>query len=279
MKYIKPILCSLLLIVLVSSLKGQAGYFGKTIGIQSNFIYQKYRAHSLREVSDQLLDRASILRRFVEPAKVRVLSPEISVSFSVNPQREIILGLKQKNIPMLLMKKSAADLPEDILNLSMPYGATLINRGYTPLNSFFFQVNSYLPRQEAPIGSYASVGISVDYLSLQDKIATIRYNDEKIPLVLNTPIKKFWYSIYFGAGKKFPIAKDVILNFESRWVINLRGFTNDSNPFGSTIDIEYDEDQNQMFIDSPFHLVLQNRLGRLTLMKMNLVMGVQYMIK
>ena len=278
---IKRIKSCFIFICIASSLCGQGEYFGRTIGIQSNFIYQRYRDQSLRPLGAEVFDGSNVFERQFEPAKARLLSPEISISFSRKNSEEFIIGFKQKNIPILLQQESTPSLNSDILSLAMPYGASLINRGYTPLNSLFIQFNYYYPRQEAPVGSYASMGFSFDYMNLQDRIGTIRYNDQKIPLKLRAPVENFWYSLYFGAGKKFPLSERLLLNIAGRWNLNLREFRVGLNGFrtDSIIGVEYDEEDNAMYLDEQGSSKLTWRMGRMTMSKINLIIGVQYMIK
>ena len=87
--------------------------------------------------------------------------------------------------------------------------------------------------------------------------------------------------MYFGAGKKFPLSERLLLNIAGRWNINLREFRVGLNGFrtDSIIGVEYDEEDNAMYLDEQGSSKLTWRMGRMTMSKINLIIGVQYMIK
>lgn len=251
----------------------QEGYFGKKLGIQLNGTYHRYSERHLTYGSNLYYESTISLFQFLKAAKVRVISPDISINYAYKNRKSITLGYKAKRIPVL-----ETLLPSTLTkNINLEPGVVLSRSGGLPIQTFFIEYKRFNRLSQGPIGAYKGIGIEYNQIRNTTTIGSASIEGSKYPIELDSPIQSAYLSFTFNAGRNIPIAKNLLLNIECRFVLPVIPTYN--NRSTSSLSLEFNnETESFEFGDTDINEILRYRLKLITQRKLNFSVGVQYML-
>lgn len=252
----------------------QEGYFGKKLGIQLNGTYHRYSERYLTNGSYSYNYESGIyIFQFLKAAKVRVISPDISINYAYKSRKSITLGYKAKNIPVLKTL-----LPSTLTkNINLEPGVVLSRSGGLPIKTFFIEYKKFNKLSQGPIGAYKGLGIEYNQVRNTTTIGSASIEGTKYPIELDSPVQSSYLSFTLNAGRNIPIAKNLLLNIECRYVLPVISTYN--NRSTSSLSLEFNnETESFEFGDTDTNEILRSRLKLITRRKLNFSVGVQYML-
>ena len=252
----------------------QEGYFGKKLGIQLNGTYQRYSERYLTNGSYKYSYESGIyIFQFLKAAKVRIVSPEISLNYAFDNRKSITAGCKVKRIPVL-----ETLLPSTLTqNINLEPGVLLSRSAGLHIQTFFIEYKRFNELSQGPIGAYKGIGIEYNQVRNTTTIGSASIEGSKYPIELDSPIQSAYLSFTFNAGRNIPIAKNLLLNIECRFVLPVIPTYN--NRSTSSLSLEFNnETESFEFGDSDINKILRSRLKLITGQKLNFSVGVQYML-
>ena len=254
----------------------QEGYFGKKLGIQLNGTYHRYSERYLTYGAYSINSESGIyIFQFLKAAKVRVISPDISINYAYKSRKSITLGYKAKSIPVL-----ETLLPSTLTkNINLEPGVVLSRSGGLPIQTFFIEYKRFNRLSQGPIGAYKGIGIEYNQIRNTTTIGSASIEGTKYPVELDSPIQSAYLSFTLNAGRNIPIAKNLLLNIECRFVLPLILFNYDLVKYPSPLSLKFDDETKSFeFSDSDTDKILRSRLKLVTKQKLNFSVGVQYML-
>lgn len=254
----------------------QEGYFGKKLGIQLNGTYQRYSERYLTNGSYKYsYESGTYIFQFLKAAKVRVVSPEISLNYAFDNRKSITAGCKVKRIPVL-----ETLLPSTLTkNINLEPGVVLSRSGGLPIQTFFIEYKRFNKLSQGPIGAYKGIGIEYNQVRNTTTIGSASIEGTQYPIKLDVPMESDYLSFTFNAGRNIPIAKNLLLNIECRFVLPLISSNYDLVRYPSPLSLEFDDETESFeFSDSDINKILRSRLKLITGQKLNFSVGIQYML-
>jgi hypothetical protein len=254
----------------------QEGYFGKKLGIQLNGTYQRYSERYLTNGTYSYPNESAIyIFQFLKAAKVRVISPEISLNYAFNNRESITAGYKAKRIPVLEIL-----LPSTLTqNITLEPGVVLSRSVGLNIQTFFIEYKRFNQLSQGPTGAYRGIGIEYNQVRNTTTIGSASIEGTQYPVKLDVPVESAYLSFTLNAGRNIPIAKNLLLNIECRFVIPLILFNDDLVIYPSPLSLEFDDETESFeFSDSDTNKILRSRLKLITGQKLNFSVGVQYML-
>ena len=252
----------------------QEGYFGKKLGIQLNGTYQRYSERYLTNGSYKYsYESGTYIFQFLKAAKVRIVSPEISLNYAFDNRKSITAGCKVKRIPVL-----ETLLPSTLTqNINLEPGVLLSRSAGLHIQTFFIEYKRFNELSQGPIGAYKGIGIEYNQVRNTTTIGSASIEGSKYPIELDSPIQSAYLSFTFNAGRNIPIAKNLLLNIECRFVLPVIPTYN--NRSTSSLSLEFNnETESFEFGDTDTNEILRYRLKLITRRKLNFSVGVQYLL-
>lgn len=268
-----------LFVILSVSLFAQEGYYGKKLSVQASSIYHRYTEQFLSIGNPIYNDNYQFypVINYFAAAKVRVLSPELSLNYTFDKRRSVRFGFKSKQTPVLQTVSYPDFEPLLILNDD----ASLASTGSLPVRTVFFEYRKFNKFCQAPVGAYKAIGIEYSKVGNPSSLGKVLFNGDKYPIKLEDPIKMSFLGISLSAGRNIPLGEDIILNIDSRLILPLLGqyrstFANGIFQLNYNESNEYFELNNSLI--NPTDILIA-RIKEQSSVKFNFSIGIQYMIK
>ena len=162
-------------------------------------------------------------------------------------------------------------------NINLEPGVVLSRSGGLPIQTFFIEYKRFNRLSQGPIGAYKGIGIEYNQVRNTTTIGSASIEGTKYPIELDSPIRSNYLSFTLNAGRNIPIAKNLLLNIECRFVLPVIPTYN--NRSTSSLSLEFNnETESFEFGDTDINEILRYRLKLITQRKLNFSVGVQYML-
>ncbi len=274
-------LASILLILLVTPSLAQQGYFGKKLGVQVNGIYHRYSNAYLAGNNIYLLYGESFeIFNNLRFASIRIISPEISLSYAHKNRISLRAGIRTKRIPILQTLTGDRFFSPYRIDMNLVPTTESVKTSGVHLRSIFLEFRKFSRLSEAPIGSYKSFGLEYNILNIQEEIGNALLAGVQYPIILTEPSEKSFLSFSLNAGRNIPLTQDLLLNIDCRFSIPI---ILSPNIFSErNLDLNFNSSEEHFYLsndDYSVNDILMARMKLITRYKLNFSMGVQYMIR
>lgn len=274
-------LASILFLLLVTPSLAQEGFFGKKLGIQANGIYHRYSNFYL--ASNHLEyglfgDDLQVLNN-LRFASIRIISPEVSLSYAYKSRKSLRVGVRTKLIPVLQTLNGNGIITAYKLDLNLVPTAESVQTTGGHLRSIFLEFKKYNRFSNAPIGSYRSFGLEYNIFNIQKEVGNALLAGVKYPIILTEPVTKSFLSVSLNAGRNIPLTQNLLLNIDCRFSIPIILSTNGSRV--RNLDLDFNSSEEHFYLshdDYSVNDILISRMKLITRYKLNFSIGVQYMI-